>query len=570
MPPMPLPTSHTTLIEAFHRLMGGSEGAHVAFGPEGALLAATAGAEADVRANREALEAAARAFLGGAAPALPPWPGPTGGRLHLQVLAGAEGTWLLGSRLEAPPVAEVPDLIDLLPLGLTILDAKGTIQATNAASEAILGVPREAQIGRRLSAFPWQLLGEDAQVLSLEQLRTFAYRQGGHHPETLQLGVLRAPGEILWLELAAQQLPSGGVMVTYQDISYWRTMMEANLRMDSMLRSALELGQMGCFLLRDGAPEWVRNAALLGILERNPEVTRRFWSAVADHQAAPGFAFEFEVPASGSEPERWLACRGEPVGPGGSASPLWVGLVQDITQLRREYALARVRAIAQAKSRMAGYLAHEVNNPLAGLRNAALLIRRAEGSPEKQARYLDLMDQGITRIQGVVRALAELNREMGPGDTVPVDELVQELQSLVTRALQARDLILRCEVDPDLRLAASEAEVVRQVMFNLLMNGIEASPKGGTLTLTSALGPGGLELTLQDEGPGVPEDLREAIWGVGFSTKRSTITGGLTPGLALSRTLLRDLGGDLELRPGLPGQGAAFSIRLPSGPMGSA
>lgn len=572
---MPPPTPSVPLIDAFHRLLGRSEGAHVAFGVGGELLAATAGAEEVARdpAARSALETAAHTFQDNPAPTLLPWPGPTGGLLHLQAMMGSEGPWLLGTRLEVPPIPpreEAFDLIDLLPMGITLLDARGTIRATNTASEGILGMPREAQIGRRLPDFNWQILGEDAQPISLEQLRSFAYRRGDQPAGPLQLGILRPSGEVLWLELGAQQLPDGGVVVTFQDISYWRTMMEVNLRMDSMLRTALELGQMGCFLLRDEGPEWVRNPALLGIIQRNTEVTQRFWSAVEAHRSAPGFAFEFEVPASGTEPERWLACRGEPVAPGTGAPALWVGLVQDITQLRREYAQARVRAISQAKSRMAGYLAHEVNNPLAGLRNAALLIRRSEGAPEKQARYLDLMDEGITRIQGVVRALAELNREMGPGDTVPVNELVQELQSLVARALQARALTLRCAVDPDLRLAAPEAEVVRQVMFNLLMNGIEASPKGGQLTLSSTQRPTGLELTLQDEGPGVPESLREAIWGLGFSTKRSTITGGLTPGLALSRTLLRDLGGDLELLPGNPGKGAAFSIRLPPGPIGSA
>ncbi len=235
--------------------------------------------------------------------------------------------------------------------------------------------------------------------------------------------------------------------------------------------------------------------------------------------------------------------------------------------LRREKALDRVRAIAQAKSRMAGYLAHEVNNPLAGLRNAALLIRRAQGDAEKLARYLDLMDQGITRIQGVVQALAELNREMRPEDSVGALEVAREVESLISRALTARHLTLEVAVDPEARLSAPEAEVVRQVLFNLLMNAIEASPPEGRLQLGGDLEGDLLVLTLRDTGPGVPEELRETIWNLGFSTKRSTITGGLTPGLALSRSLLRDLGGDLVLHSPEAGWGATFSIRLPLAPM---
>ncbi len=355
--------------------------------------------------------------------------------------------------------------------------------------------------------------------------------------------------------------------MTYQDISYWRAMVEANLRMESLLRTALDLGRMGYFVMHPGTRDWVRNPGLQAILGNREDVGARFGEAMERHLGSGSFAFEFQLPSQGGEPEQWFACRGEPIQFPGNEHPIWVGVLQDTTHQRREFALARVQAITQAKSRMAGYLAHEVNNPLAGVKNAALLIRRSLGDVEKQGKFLELMDQGISRIQEVIRSLTELNREHGTHEPVQALEIVEGLKTLVSRALEAGNLKLIAELTTDLPIPPAEAEVIRQVLFNLLMNGIEASPPGGTLTFQGHRVGGALEMTVTDQGPGVPEELRGAIWGLGFSTKRASVTGGLTPGLALSRSLLRELGGDLSLLPQATGQGAAFSIRLPLPPM---
>ncbi len=178
------------------------------------------------------------------------------------------------------------------------------------------------------------------------------------------------------------------------------------------------------------------------------------------------------------------------------------------------------------------------------------------------------MDQGITRIQEVVRALTVMNRDVDPQEAISIHELGQELQALLLRALEAQGIRLEQAIDPGLQVSGPEAEVIRQVLFNLLMNGLDASPRGGVLRIEgSRLGPH-LEVRVIDEGPGIPDHLREAIWSLGFSTKRATVTGGLTPSLALGRSLLRELGGDLILHPQAPGVGACFSITLPLSPMG--
>jgi signal transduction histidine kinase len=219
---------------------------------------------------------------------------------------------------------------------------------------------------------------------------------------------------------------------------------------------------------------------------------------------------------------------------------------------------------------MAAYLAHEVNNPLGGVKNAALLIRRFPDDPAKQVRYLDLLDQGVARIQEVIRSLVDLYQPVQPTDTLDVRECVQELQRLMARTLEARGLTLETTLTHGVRLPSQEGEILRQVAFNLLRNAAEASPPGGKVSLVLSLAEQRLVLEVMDEGPGIPDERQADLWNSGYSTKRATVAGGLTLGLALSRRLLRDLGGDLVLAPHSPGRGAHFSILLPLAPMKAA
>lgn len=468
-----------------------------------------------------------------------------------------------------PHIRALETLFDDLPVGVTLVDADGRIVISNRASGTILGIPAETLTGLDATGPSWGVCGPDGEPLPPDQIPTLLALRERRRVTVPQVGVRNAQGMRTWLHLTADPLPDGGALVIYQDITPWCELAASNLRMESLLRTALDLGRMGYFIHQPGQRAWAEDPSLTRLLGSEPEVLTRFCEAVEGQADPASFAFEFQAPARDGESDRWFACRGEAVSLPTGGPPIRVGILQDITRQRRDSTVARVQAITQAKARMAGYLAHEVNNPLAGLKNATLLIRRSLGDPAKLEHYLKLMDQGVARIQEVIRALTELNRELGPGEPVPITEVVQNLAALTARALEAGRIRLVRELDPSLRLPEAEAEVVRQVLFNLLMNAIEASPPDSTLRLEGRNREGLVELTLTDAGPGIPEDLRGAIWSVGFSTKRPTITGGLTPGLALGRGLLRDLGGDLVLLPSQPGCGASFSIRLPLPPMDS-
>ena len=104
--------------------------------------------------------------------------------------------------------------------------------------------------------------------------------------------------------------------------------------------------------------------------------------------------------------------------------------------------------------------------------------------------------------------------------------------------------------------------LVRQVVFNLIQNGVEASPPNGTVFVTAWARNTTFHLSVRDQGPGVPPELRERIFDDFYSTKTGLSTGGMGLGLAIVRRSLTALRGEIRIVDP-PGGGADFQVRLP-------
>jgi len=107
--------------------------------------------------------------------------------------------------------------------------------------------------------------------------------------------------------------------------------------------------------------------------------------------------------------------------------------------------------------------------------------------------------------------------------------------------------------------------LLRQALYNLVQNAVEASPKGGTVWVSAASEDGMFELRVKDNGPGIPQEIRERIFEPFFTTKpSSTRTGGMGLGLSLVRRSVHALGGQVEIID-VPEGGTEFVVRLPLG-----
>jgi signal transduction histidine kinase len=251
------------------------------------------------------------------------------------------------------------------------------------------------------------------------------------------------------------------------------------------------------------------------------------------------------------------------------ASFLW--MVRRLREAERER-LRNVEGMHQAEKlasigQLASGVAHEINNPLGGV---ILCFRNlvAGGMDEATRRqHEEVIDDGLERIRRIVRELMHYARPAPLAMCATrVDDLFARTASLADFTLQRQGVTLVCTVAPDVPPLSTDPDKMDQVLLNLVLNGADAMPGGGVLTLDARLDPGAgstVRITVRDTGPGVPEEHRERIFDPFFTTKHSGQGTGL--GLAVSAAIVARHGGTLALEPPVPGDppGAVFVISLP-------
>ena len=213
--------------------------------------------------------------------------------------------------------------------------------------------------------------------------------------------------------------------------------------------------------------------------------------------------------------------------------------------------------------RLAARVAHEVNNPLAGIQNSFLLIKDAIPETHPYHSYVGAIEREIARISAVTRQLYETYRPDPDGRR---ESAVQTILSDATSLLRQvnRGAKVTVEVDsagvpPKLPVPGA---LLRQAAYNLVQNAIEASPPGGVVKVVAKVDDSVFTLSVCDQGPGVPAHLREQIFAPFFSTKRGGRTSGMGLGLALVRRSVDALGGRIDLRDRASG-GTEFRIQIP-------
>jgi len=230
---------------------------------------------------------------------------------------------------------------------------------------------------------------------------------------------------------------------------------------------------------------------------------------------------------------------------------------------------ARAReAKLTALGEMSRAIAHNIRNPLAGIRALAELTRAELNGDaelaERQSRIIDTID----RFDGWLR---ELLHSTGAQEA-PLVEVVPWLKAVVEARQGVADARrVRFELDADGAPARARFDPARleHALESLLANALDASPPGGVVRCAARQEGDHWSIRVEDEGPGVPAHVRERIFEHGFTTKAA----GSGVGLALALQIVRAHGGELELdpvTPSGPARGAAFTIRLPvEGPPGA-
>jgi signal transduction histidine kinase len=220
---------------------------------------------------------------------------------------------------------------------------------------------------------------------------------------------------------------------------------------------------------------------------------------------------------------------------------------------------------------LAAEVAHEVRNALTAVKVFLQLLPERGHDPDLRADLGAIAAEEVGRIERLLellldqasageRALLGDPEAPHPEGACDAGQAAQAVAGLLTRRAEMASVRFAIEVDDALPRAGIAADALRQVLLNLAINAIEATPSGGDVRLgVRALGPA-VELAVEDRGPGVPRELRRRVFEPFYST-RPERRGGL--GLAIARRLVEEAGGTIAVGE-RGGGGSRFRVRLPA------
>jgi signal transduction histidine kinase len=240
-----------------------------------------------------------------------------------------------------------------------------------------------------------------------------------------------------------------------------------------------------------------------------------------------------------------------------------MGITADVTQARRAEAELREVEALSGMGRVAARVAHEINNPLAGIRNAFALIKDAVPLDHPHRHYVGAIEREVDRIGSVIRQLYEVYRpEQEPG-TASLATITRDAVALLEQVNRAANVEFHLALDEVPSVVPVSGGLLRQIVYNLVQNAVDASPAGGTVDVLARVEDRELVVEVHDQGPGVPVELRERIFEPFFTTKDASVrTGGMGLGLSMVARSVAAARGTVTVDDA-PSGGARFVVRLP-------
>lgn len=240
---------------------------------------------------------------------------------------------------------------------------------------------------------------------------------------------------------------------------------------------------------------------------------------------------------------------------------------------RQEYASLVKDERMQAYTTLTQKIVHEVNNPIVIVTNYLTLLSMKLPDRHPVQSELKVIREEIHRISALVKRLSDFSEpEFAEFETVDINDLYSSILTILEKSiLRPREIESLFIGDPRIPPMQTDRNGLKQVLINLIKNGAEAMDHGGRITVTTRLGssriliderrrtPGVVEITIQDNGPGIPDSIKKKLFEPYNSTKQKRNSG---LGLSIVHTIIRNLNGTITCSSD-PATGTCFTIILP-------
>jgi len=237
----------------------------------------------------------------------------------------------------------------------------------------------------------------------------------------------------------------------------------------------------------------------------------------------------------------------------------FTGIVRDMTekQALQEQIIRSERL--SALGQLAAEITHEIKNPLMLIGGFAQQLIRVIDD-EKHLQKLNVITDEVTRLENLLTDLREFHLPKPIAfEKVDLKELLQQIYFMVRDDCEKKNILTELRIDDKALLVTGDKYSLKQVFLNLFKNSMDAMEHGGVLSIQTSLIGDQVEITVADEGCGIPEQDKEKIFSPFFTTKKH----GTGLGLCISKRIIEEhTDGSLSLK-SKEGKGTSFKISLP-------
>ncbi len=478
-------------------------------------------------------------------------------------------------------------LFDEAADSVIMVNPGGGIIAANRRQEAILKYPEEQLVGRRFIDLILPKYQPSVAALMQEVLK------GANKTPTVEVKVFDRAGRPVSMELDLTGIGAGPmtyIMVQLRDITE-RKVLERQLQeyseslevkvqertreieetktyLENLLENAndviytLDLDQRFTYVNSKVESWGYRKEDLIG---------RPYLSLMSKRHRGKRLRTTLDIGTKQAYEVEILNKTGEPRNALVSVSPLRdnsgqivgvLGIARDITEKKRlEQQVLNAEKLASIGKLAAG-VAHEINNPLGGILNCLYNLRKKSVSLERATEYLASMEEGLRRVQKIVRQLLDFSQQHDP-ELAPteVNAIIERVLTLTSYAFEGTRVRLHRELGHELPPLLADRHMLEQVLMNLILNAVQAIRGEGVVTVRSGHDGPWCTIEVEDTGCGIPPDVLPKIFDPFFTTKGQGEGTGL--GLSVSLGIVERHGGEIAVKSQVS-RGTTFIVRLPT------